>query len=59
MVLDSHNVVFRKWDVRRKRILLAIFFPLLVLMYVVLFTTFYLTQSKNFCTWCSYIGMLQ
>ena len=48
---STHRMHDRKWDMRRKRILLIICFPIIFMMYLVVFTTFYLTQASSFCSW--------
>ena len=48
---STHRIHDRKWDMRRKRILLIICFPIIFMMYLVVFTTFYLSQVTNFCSW--------
>jgi hypothetical protein len=46
---------FGQWDLTRKRIMLAIAVPLLIVMTVIAFVYFYKVQSVTFCSWCKYI----
>lgn len=49
-------ITFGKWDAARKRILLVICIPLLILMFLVGFLTFYLIPTPDFCSFCHYIN---
>lgn len=49
-------ITFGKWDARRKRILLVLCIPLLMIMFIVAFVMFYMIQNPNFCSWCQYIN---
>lgn len=45
-------ITFGKWDATRKRILLIICVPLLLVMILMSWLTFYLIQNTEFCSWC-------
>ena len=49
-------ITFGKWDAFRKRILLIICIPLLFIMFLVAFLTFYLIPTPDFCSFCHYIN---
>lgn len=49
-------ITFGKWDAFRKRILLVICLPLLILLFIAGFVTFYVIPDPSFCPWCSYIN---
>jgi hypothetical protein len=51
-------ITFGKWDLARKRLLLLVCMPLLLLMVIAAFVTFYEIQNTNFCTWCDYINCI-
>jgi hypothetical protein len=44
-------ITFGKWDARRKRLLLVLCIPSLVIMIIVSWLTFYLIQNTEVCTW--------
>lgn len=44
-------ITFGKWDARRKRLLLVLCIPSLVVMIIVSWLTFYLIQNTEVCTW--------
>ena len=48
-------ITFGKWDMTRKRILLAVCGPALIVMSVLAFVYFYKIQSTTFCWWCKYV----
>ncbi|KJE89532.1 hypothetical protein CAOG_00981 [Capsaspora owczarzaki ATCC 30864] len=47
-------IVFGKWDQRRKRILLVVCIPLLIMMFIASLVVFYALNVPNFCSWCRY-----
>ena len=49
-------ITFGKLDAVRKRILLVICVPLVFVMFLVGFLTFYLIHTPGFCTFCHYIN---
>lgn len=49
-------ITFGKWDAARKRILLVICIPLLLILFLVGFLTFYLIATADFCGFCHYIN---
>ncbi|EDQ87669.1 uncharacterized protein MONBRDRAFT_27089 [Monosiga brevicollis MX1] len=49
-------ITFGKWDLARKRLLLFICAPLLLVMFVAAFVTFYQIQNTEFCSWCDYLN---
>lgn len=49
-------ITFGKWDAARKRILLVVCVPLLFLMFLAGFLTFYLIPNTDFCKGCHYIN---
>jgi hypothetical protein len=51
-------VTFGDWDITRKRILLAICLPLLVVMMTLAFSFFYKIQGTTFCSWCKYLDCI-
>lgn len=51
-------ITFGKLDTFRKRILLAICIPLLILMFVAGLLTFYLIPDSSFCPECAYINCI-
>lgn len=51
-------VTFGDWDLRRKRILVAVCAPLLLLMIILAFVTFYKLQTTEFCSWCKYLNCI-
>eukprot|EP00048_Salpingoeca_helianthica_P004004 m.72749 g.72749 ORF g.72749 m.72749 type:complete len:615 (+) comp13002_c0_seq1:3238-5082(+) len=51
-------VTFGDWDLNRKRILLLICIPVLILMIVLAFVTFYRLQTTSFCSWCKYLNCI-
>lgn len=51
-------ITFGQWDARRKKILLFICMPLLFVMCMMAFLTFYLIQNSEFCTWCKYLNCI-
>eukprot|EP00045_Choanoeca_perplexa_P014561 m.172480 g.172480 ORF g.172480 m.172480 type:complete len:592 (-) comp16717_c0_seq2:1632-3407(-) len=51
-------ITFGKWDLARKRLLLLVCMPLLLLMVIAAFVTFYEIQNTNFCTWCDYLNCI-
>jgi hypothetical protein len=51
-------VTFGEWDLARKRILLIVCMPLLLLMIVMAFVVFYVLQSTSFCSWCQYVNCI-
>lgn len=51
-------ITFGKWDAARKRILLVICVPLLIIMLLVGFLTFYLIPTPDFCSFCHYINCI-
>ena len=51
-------VTFGDWDLKRKRILLMICIPTLLLMIVLAFLTFYRLQTTTFCSWCKYLNCI-
>eukprot|EP00730_Choanoeca_flexa_P003670 TRINITY_DN11470_c1_g4_i1.p1 TRINITY_DN11470_c1_g4~~TRINITY_DN11470_c1_g4_i1.p1 ORF type:complete len:597 (+),score=131.65 TRINITY_DN11470_c1_g4_i1:75-1865(+) len=51
-------ITFGKWDLARKRLLLLVCMPLLLLMFIAAFVTFYQIQNTNFCTWCDYLNCI-
>lgn len=52
-------ITFGKWDARRKKILLMICVPLLFMMLLAAFITFYKIQNGDFCTWCPYLNCIE
>jgi len=50
-------IIFGKWDLRRKRFLKVISVPILIGMFVWVFTSFYKEES-NTCKWCKYVTCL-
>ena len=54
--MDGRYITFGQWDARRKKILLIVCMPLLVVMCLMAFLTFYLIQNSEFCTWCKYLN---
>ena len=51
-------ITFGKWDAWRKRILLIICIPLLIIMYAVAFIVFYLVRDPDFCSVCHYFNCI-
>lgn len=51
-------ITFGKWDAWRKRILLIICIPLLIIMYAVAFIVFYLVRDPDFCGVCHYFNCI-
>lgn len=51
-------VTFGDWDLGRKRILVAVCAPLLLLMIILAFVTFYKLQTTTFCSWCKYLNCI-
>jgi len=49
-------ITFGKWDAARKRILLVVCVPLVFVMFLVAFLTFYLIRTPDFCSFCHYIN---
>lgn len=49
-------ITFGRWDAARKRLLLIICLPLVFLMFVFGFITFYLIPDPSFCFFCHYIN---
>jgi len=49
-------ITFGAWDARRKKILLWICGPLLLLMFITAILLFYLVQNGDFCDYCHYIN---
>lgn len=49
-------ITFGKWDSFRKRILLIICIPLLLILFLAGFLTFYLIPDPSFCSFCHYIN---
>lgn len=49
-------ITFGKWDAARKRILLVVCVPVLFLLFLVGFLTFYLIKTPDFCSGCHYIN---
>lgn len=49
-------ITFGQWDARRKRILILICMPLLLVMCLMATLTFYIIQNDEFCTWCKYLN---
>ena len=48
-------ITFGQWDITRKRFMLLLAVPGLIVMLVLAFVYFYKVQSINFCSWCNYI----
>jgi len=48
------TIIFGKWDLRRKRFLKVISVPILIGMFVWVFSSFY-KQESNTCKWCKYV----
>jgi membrane associated rhomboid family serine protease len=44
-------ITFGKWDARRKTLLLMLCIPLLLIMILMAWLTFYLIQNTSFCSW--------
>lgn len=51
-------ITFGKLDTFRKRILLAICVPLLIMLFVTGLLTFYLIPDSSFCEGCGYINCI-
>lgn len=51
-------IFFGRWDLARKRLLILICMPLLAIMLISAFVTFYVIQNTNFCTWCHYLNCI-
>eukprot|EP00050_Salpingoeca_kvevrii_P002881 m.207381 g.207381 ORF g.207381 m.207381 type:complete len:624 (+) comp10710_c0_seq1:4116-5987(+) len=51
-------ITFGQWDLARKRLLLLIAMPLLLIMFIMAFITFYEIQNTNFCGWCKYLNCI-
>lgn len=49
-------ITFGKVDAWRKRILLIICVPLMILTYVICFIVFYVVSNPNFCSFCHYLN---
>ena len=49
-------ITFGKWDSFRKRILLIICIPVLLILFLAGFLTFYLIPDPSFCSFCHYIN---
>ena len=49
-------ITFGKVDAWRKRVLLIICVPLLLLMYTICFIVFYVVSNPNFCSFCHYLN---
>lgn len=48
------TIIFGKWDLRRKRFLKVISVPILIGIFIWVFSTFY-KQESNTCKWCKYV----
>eukprot|EP00055_Hartaetosiga_balthica_P009351 m.36956 g.36956 ORF g.36956 m.36956 type:complete len:620 (+) comp6709_c4_seq1:198-2057(+) len=57
-ILFLPYITFGSWDVTRKRILVFISFPLLIIMIIMTFVTFYVIQNTDFCSWCDYLNCI-
>jgi len=51
------NITFGKWDSQRKKLLLLVSIPLLLVMIIMGFVIFYLAGS-NFCSFCHYVNCI-
>jgi len=52
-------ITFGKWDYRRKRILLYICIPMLLIISVSALVSFYVVQNTDFCPWCKNINCIE
>lgn len=50
------TISFGKWDGRRKKLLLIIAIPVLIAMFVVGITFFYLNEGADFCDFCKVVN---
>jgi len=48
------TIIFGKWDLRRKRFLMVISVPILIGMFIWVFSSFY-EEGRSSCTWCKYV----
>lgn len=51
-------ITFGKWDLARKRLLVLICIPLMLIMMISAFVTFYQIQTTSFCSWCHYLNCI-
>eukprot|EP00040_Diaphanoeca_grandis_P035661 m.224805 g.224805 ORF g.224805 m.224805 type:complete len:723 (+) comp33444_c0_seq1:240-2408(+) len=52
-------ITFGKWDYARKRILLYICIPMLLIIAVSCLVSFYVVQNTDFCPWCKNINCIE
>jgi len=48
------TIIFGKWDLRRKRFLMVISIPILIGMFIWVFSSFY-KEERSSCKWCKYV----
>ncbi|KXS18904.1 rhomboid-domain-containing protein [Gonapodya prolifera JEL478] len=51
------TITFGKWDKRRKRILMVLAIPAIIVIFVLLFVSFYSGRDAN-CSWCKYLDCI-